>query len=167
MFCDDWQCVTPKEFNPFEGLEPRWKARGPVHPNPGAEEPEPPKPEKDGSVYELTLTSPDDDVYYLRETLSKIVASKMFDVIRWQACIELTKTGLPHIHAILYSHKKYLDGTKIKKMFRHRYELSRVRSEEKYLLYIKKEITNNIVIDYCAKKGIPQIWTSVIPEQQL
>lgn len=110
------------------------------------------------SVYELTLTSPDDDVYYLRQSLQKIVESAMFEVKKWEACIELTKAGLPHIHAILYSSRQHLDSTKIKTKFKHLYELKRVRSLNNYLNYIKKENGNPSILAYCEKKGIPQFW---------
>lgn len=123
------------------------------------EVPEPiPLPPGTESVYELTLTSPDDDVYYLRQSLQKIVESRMFEVISFKACVELTQAGLPHIHAILYSKKKFLDATKIKTKFKHRAELAKVRNLNNYLIYIHKEDGNPIIQDYCQKKGIPQFW---------
>lgn len=110
------------------------------------------------SAYELTLTTPEDDPYYLREALTNIVNSAMFDVHSYEACLELTEAGIPHIHAILYSKKKYLDATKIKTKFKHRYELKRVRDLTKYINYIKKEDGSPIIQEYCLKKGIPQFW---------
>jgi len=110
------------------------------------------------SIYELTLTTNVDDPYELRTALAKIVKSKMNGIVFWKACFELTKAGMPHIHAILYSSKKYLDATKIKQFFTKRYELKRVRSEQAFLTYIIKEKNNNVVINYCLQKGIPQIW---------
>lgn len=117
-----------------------------------------PVPPGTDSVYELTLTSPDDDVYYLRQSLQKIVESRMFEVIHFKACIELTQAGLPHIHAILYSKKKFLDATKLKTKFKHRAELSKVRMHSNYLNYIKKEDGNITIQEYCQKKGVPQFW---------
>lgn len=121
----------------------------------------PPKP--DGSIYELTLTLPEgtDDPYLLRTTLQKVVNSRMYEVINWAACIELTAKGTPHLHAIIYSKKKYCDGSKLKGKpisYPHRFEFKRVRSEHDYLNYIKKEAGNPVILDYCAKKGIPQYW---------
>lgn len=111
------------------------------------------------SVYELTLTTTKDDPYELRAYLNKIVRSRMFGVVKWKACYELTEAGMPHIHAILYSENKYCDATKIKALkFPYRYELKPVRSLHGFNNYILKEKNNPIVIEYCAKKGIPQIF---------
>lgn len=120
------------------------------------------------SVYELTMTSTKDDPYELRQFFSKIVQSKMFDVKHWEAVFELQKNGNPHIHACIWSSKKYCDGSKIKGKginFPYRYEFKRVRDVDKYLLYMKKDLANNITIDYCAKKGIEHYWTknAIIP----
>lgn len=109
-------------------------------------------------AYELTLTTPEDDPYYLRTALSKIVSSNMFDVTYYKASMELTKDGKPHIHAILFTKRKYLDSSKVKKLFKYRYELKRVRDLPAYLNYIKKEFSNVSIIDYCAVKGIEQFW---------
>lgn len=111
-------------------------------------------------VYELTLTSIKDDPYELRTTLGKIVKSKMYKVKYWKAAIELTAAGIPHIHAILCMDCKYVDRVKIKKWTPYRYSFSPVRDLDNYLNYVIKEEHNNIVIDYCKKKGIPQIWES-------
>lgn len=117
------------------------------------------------SAYEVCLTSPEDNPYYLRETLQKIVASAIYDVVYWEASMELTEAGMPHIHALILSKKKYLDGTKVKApkgpfKFKHRYSFKRVRKMVNYINYIKKENRNPIIIDYCVKKGIPQFWDS-------
>jgi len=110
------------------------------------------------SLYELTLTTTVDDPYELRMSLDKIVKSAMFEVKGYIACIELTKNSLPHIHALLFSTRKYIDGSKIKKLYKYRYECKRVRMPKNYYDYLNKEKNNPLVIDYCAKKGIPQIW---------
>lgn len=111
------------------------------------------------SLYELTLTTPTDDPYELRQFLDKITKSAMFSVKAYIACIELTKAGLPHIHALLFGNAKYMDASKIKKLkFPYRYELKRVRVPGRYHEYVNKERDNPIVIDYCNKKGIPQFW---------
>lgn len=110
------------------------------------------------SLYELTLTINEDDVYTLREGFNKIVSSAMFELKGYIACIELTKAGLPHIHALLFSNKKYVDGSKIKKLYKYRYECKRVRFPGNYYNYINKERDNPLVIDYCNIKGVPQTW---------
>lgn len=111
------------------------------------------------SVYELTLTSTKDDPYELRQWFVKIVASAMFEVKYWEACIELQKNGNPHIHAVLYSNKKHCDQSKVKKLgFPYRYEMKIVRNLDKYLVYMKKDLGDNIVNAYCSIKGIPQYW---------
>lgn len=110
------------------------------------------------SIYELTLTTDNDDVYELRTAFHKIVKSAMFSVKGYIACIELTKLGLPHIHALLFSNSKYIDASKIKKLYKKRYECKRVRQPENYYNYLFKEKENPLIIDYCAKKGIEQFW---------
>lgn len=110
------------------------------------------------SIYELTITTTKDDPYELRQIIFKIAQSAMFEVVSCAACIELTKAGLPHIHAILYSKRKYLDASKIKRFTPYRYELKRVRNESAYTEYIKKEKDNLTVSTYCEKKGIPQFF---------
>lgn len=112
------------------------------------------------SMYELTLTTNVDDPYHLRTALQKIVKSKMNGVVHWEAAMELTKAGMPHIHAVLYSSKKYLDATKIKKIFDKRFSLSKVRDEQAWLKYIIKMKNDNVTHLYCEKKGIPQLWRS-------
>lgn len=114
------------------------------------------------SVYELTLTTTKDDPYELRQFVKKISESSIYDVIDMPYCIELTTNGLPHVHAVLYSKKKYCDASKIKVLgFPYRYELKRVKNLDKYLIYIKKEKDNPTIIDYCTRKGIPQFDNAV------
>lgn len=114
------------------------------------------------SLYELTLTTDVDDPYELRQALSRIVKSAMFEVKGYIACIELTRAGLPHIHALLFSKRKYIDGTKIKKLYAKRYECKRVRLPGNYYAYINKEKDNPLVVDYCAKKGVQQLFEELI-----
>lgn len=122
------------------------------------------------SMYELTLTTTKDDPYELRQYLKKIVESRMFEIVYWEACMELTQAGIPHIHAVLYSKRKYLDGSKIKApkgiAYPYRYEHKRVKMPQNYLNYIKKENGNPIIVDYCLKKGIPQFWDSNVQVQE-
>lgn len=118
------------------------------------------------SVYELTLTTTKDDPYELRTFLHKVCKSKMFNIVHWKACFELTKNGLPHIHAILYSANKYCDATKIKALkFPYRYEFQKVRDEDAYNKYIIKEKYNVEVSMYCEQKGIQQIWDGLQEEE--
>lgn len=115
------------------------------------------------SVYELTLTTTKDDVYELRDALKKVAASAMFEVIKYEACIELQANGMPHVHAIIYSKKKFLDATKIKGKpvnFPYRYQLKKVRKLANYLNYIKKEDGNVDIKAYCEAKGVDQFWTN-------
>lgn len=114
------------------------------------------------SCYEVTLTSTKDDPYELRQWIQKIANSAMYAVVDMPYCIELTEKGIPHIHAILYSNKKYCDGTKVKRMkFPYRYEFKRVRDIEKYKNYIYKEKDNPVIIEYCFRKGIPQFSNAI------
>lgn len=109
-------------------------------------------------IYELTLTTTKDDPYELRTALNKIIKSKMFNVKKYVACMELTKNNLPHVHACLWMDCKYVDVSKVKKFISYRYEFKPVRDLDAYLNYIKKEDGNNIIREYCQKKGIEQIW---------
>lgn len=151
--CPLWKCVSRKDWNPFPELTPK-VVKEPKR-IPGVLRPLP-----DGceSAYELTLTSPTDQPYDLRTALQKICASAMFEIKAWEACIELTAAGLPHIHAVLFSARKYIDGSKIKKLYAHRYECKRVRNLDNYLNYIKKEDGNVNILNYCNAKAIPQFW---------
>lgn len=109
------------------------------------------------SAYEVTLTTTKDDPYELRQFIKKIADSAMFSVVDMPYCIELTEAGMPHIHAILYSKKRFIDASKIKKLgFPYRYECKRVKNLDAYKNYIMKEKENPIIIDYCLKKGIEQ-----------
>lgn len=118
------------------------------------------------SVYEVTLTTTKDDPYELRQWVKKIADSAMYGVVDMPYCIELTQAGLPHIHAILYSSKKYCDGTKLKKLkFPYRYEFKRVRNLEQYVKYVHKENGNNLILDYCQRKGIQQFDNGVSKEK--
>lgn len=110
------------------------------------------------SIYELTLTMPVDDPHFLKQKLEVICKSNMFEVVKYLGAFELTQAGLPHIHAILYSKRKFLDASKMKKIFPHRFELKKVRDHHAYLNYIFKEKDNNVIIQYCQEKGITQIF---------
>lgn len=118
------------------------------------------------SYYEVTLTSTKDDPYELRQWVSKIAKSKMFGSKDMPYCIELTKRGLPHIHALLCSDKKYIDSTKIKSLgFPYRYTCDRVKNLDAFNNYINKEKNNPLIIDYCKRKGIPQFDNAVQKEE--
>lgn len=109
------------------------------------------------SIYEVTLTTTKDDPYELRQWIQKLAGSAMFDVVDMPYCFELTEAGMPHVHAILYSKKKWIDSTKIKALkFPYRYECKRVKNLAAYKNYIIKEKDNPIIIDYCNRKGIEQ-----------
>lgn len=110
------------------------------------------------ACYELTLTTNTDEPQELIDILHTVIEKKMFGIVKWGACFELTKSGLPHIHAILWTDNKYMDITKMKRYIPYRFELKKVRDIRAYLLYIKKEINNPIIIDYCERKGIPQFF---------
>lgn len=121
-------------------------------PKPPIVEPEvPPR-----SEYELTITTTKDDPYELRMIINKIAESKMFGVNTMPYCFELQKNGMPHVHCYIYSSKKYLDASKMKKFIPYRFELKRVINSEAYINYLYKEKDNPLIIDYCLKKGIKQ-----------
>lgn len=116
------------------------------------------------SMYELTLTTDKDDPYELRQYLDKVIKSKMYEVKRWEAVIELQKNGNPHIHAVLYTDRDFLDTSKLKAKkgigFPYRATFEKVRKPTNYLKYMKKDFTDNITSNYCLKKGIPHFWGS-------
>lgn len=116
-------------------------------------------------LYELTLTTNKDDPHELKELFGRITRSAMFAVKGYIACIELTKAGLPHIHALLFSSKKYIDASKIKSMYPYRYECKRVRLPGRYYEYINKDVESAATIDYCKAKGIVQVWDSVLKKE--
>lgn len=115
------------------------------------------------STYELTLTTTQDNPQEIREYLEKVVRSAIFGVLKWEACYELQENGMPHIHALLYSSKKHLDGTKIKSpkgpvKYPYIFNLKKVRNMDNYLNYIHKENGNPIIEKYCNEKGILQFF---------
>lgn len=112
------------------------------------------------SVYELTLTTTKNDPQELLVYLTKITASRMFSVLGYKACFELTKAGLPHIHVMLWSGKDYLNVAHIREKikFPYRFELKRVRLQQNFYNYIHKELGNKEVEAYCNNHNISQIW---------
>lgn len=121
------------------------------------------------SVYELTLTSTKDDPYELRQYLLKICESKMFGVKAFKACFELQENGHPHIHAMLWSSKKVLNSNhvKCKIKFPYRFSLKFVRRQLNFYNYILKEKDDPIIIEYCLRKGLQQIWSNIEENQPL
>lgn len=119
------------------------------------------------SVYELTLTTGRDDPLALDAAMKKILKSKMFRIIAYQYAFELTQKGLPHVHAILYSGKRFMDATKMGTFWQERFELKKVISEKHYINYIFKEKNNKLVIDYCRKRKIDQFTSCPLLETQL
>lgn len=119
------------------------------------------------SVYELTLTTTKDDPYEIRMYFDKIVKSKMFDVKAFKACMELQQNGNPHIHAMLWSGKKVLNSNHVKTKIKYpyRFTLKFVRRQQNFYNYILKEKDSPNIIEYCLKKGIPQIWHTENTEQ--
>lgn len=115
------------------------------------------------SVYELTLTTTKDDPYEIRQYFNKIIQSKMFGVLAYKACIELQQNGMPHLHAVLWSSKKVLNSNHVKSKIKFPYifTLKFVRRQENFYKYILKNKNDASIIDYCQRKGIPQIWSSI------
>lgn len=109
------------------------------------------------SMYELTLTTTDPDPSVLIRNFLKVVNSAMFAVKGYIYCVELTKAGLPHIHAMLFCTRKYIDSSKIKKLYGYRYSCSRVKNARHYYDYIGKEKENPEVQAYCDAHHIQQI----------
>lgn len=114
------------------------------------------------SIYELTLTIDKDDVYQLLGDFNKIVKSRMFEIKGYIACIELTQSGLPHLHALLFSSRKTIDASKIKKLYQYRYSCKKVRLPGNFYEYINKERHNATVQGYCDARNVPQIWDELI-----
>lgn len=114
------------------------------------------------SIYELTLTIDKDDVLELLAYFNKVTHSAMFEIKGFIACVELTQSGLPHIHALLFSNRKHIDASKVKKLFPYRYTCKKVRLPGNFYEYINKERDNVTVQNYCTAKNIPQIWDELI-----
>ena len=88
----------------------------------------------------------------------------MFDVKGYKACFELQKNGMPHIHAMIWSGKKVLNKNHLtgKLKFPYICTLSFVRRQENFYNYILKNKMSPDIIEYCQRKGIPQLWHSEI-----
>lgn len=119
------------------------------------------------SIYELTLTTAKDDPKALISAIDKILKSKMVSSLQSLYAVELTKSGLPHIHAIVYSSRRFIDASKIKSFWTERFELKKVISEEHYLNYILKEKNNSDIISYCKKHNISQFSKCQLSEELL
>lgn len=144
------------------GVPHKYQERAPNEPVPhigGEIHPEIPM---HSSVYHLTLTTDKDDPYEIRDALHKFVQSAQVEAVYWIAALELTKSKLPHIHVVVYSARKYIDVKKISKAkyFQKRFQLNQVKDLDKYLLYINKNFRCLITEEYCARKAIPQFWSS-------
>lgn len=117
--------------------------------------------------WELTITqSPDrgHDVSAMLSFLNKIAESKMYKVDDYFACIELTKEGIPHIHAILGSSLKTWDISKMRPWYDQRFECKRVRELPYYCDYIMKEANNNDVMEFCRQYNIDQFIDAKTPK---
>lgn len=113
--------------------------------------------EKSHSAWELTITTDIDEPHIILAEFNKFVSIKMFDIVRYYGQFELTQIGLPHIHAVIFSKKKTLDVTKVKRYFKKRISFSRVRDLQKWLEYIKKSSEDILIKDYCVDHNIDQI----------
>lgn len=109
------------------------------------------------SYYELTLTQPDGDErpHALLAMCDKIVTSKIFGVVDYLYCLELTEKGVPHVHMFISTSKKYLDATKVK--WPYRFSLSRVRSVPDLIKYILKDVDPRIGA-YCILHSVSQFY---------
>lgn len=106
-------------------------------------------------VYELTLTIPPNAMtpVELYGWLDRIATSRTQSCVGYVACMELTKAGIPHIHAMLFT-SKYVDKSKV--TYPHRFEFKKVRSVENYLIYIQKCLDDPDIQAYCQQHGVPQ-----------
>lgn len=119
----------------------------------------PPKLKKP-NAYELTLTTEVDEPQKIVDSLYKIVESKMMpEILSWSACLELTKNKLPHIHCYIET-TGVIQPSKVKKLYKKRYSLSKVRNRGAFLAYIEKEKNNEEVINYCIEKKCQQFYSS-------
>lgn len=108
----------------------------------------------DVHFYELTFTQPDTlpkDPYDLLTALTKVVQSKMHQIIDYLSVIELTKSGTPHLHALLIS-RCYINKSKIQ--YPYRFSLSKVKSISAWINYLMKDNFSPDIISYCHSKGI-------------
>lgn len=107
------------------------------------------------STYELTLTTPDDDPKPLWEYIDRVCKLKSFGVVHIVAALELTKAAKPHIHALLYTNKRFLDAKKVK--YPHRFELKKVQSLDRYYEYIMKDVKDPRTIEYCNLRQVDHL----------
>lgn len=120
----------------------------------------PPKETKSVNYYEITLTTVDDEPQKIIEKMHKILTSKMLPKIdRWEACLELTAQGKPHLHILAETEGRILPS-RIKKIYKERFTCTKVRNLEAFRKYIKKEEQNEAVINYCLNKKCDQFYSS-------
>lgn len=109
------------------------------------------------SYYELTLTIPTaQDHAELFTGLRRLLSSKMVGMLSFEACLELTKKGVPHIHALIYSEKRYINASKLK--YPHRFSCSAVRSVPQFRAYIYKYRGREDIARYCELFNLPQFF---------
>lgn len=114
--------------------------------------------------WELTLTTDVNDPHTLLSDFRRIVSSKMFIISSYYAVIELTKVGIPHIHAYIESTK--INASRIRKLYKKRFTLSRVRNLKAYKDYLDKDKDDIILVNYLKEKKLSRVYSyNGIPQE--
>lgn len=113
----------------------------------------------DGSIYELTLTVPSvDDLKELIDGFYKIITSKMYEIHYYEGCIELTKAGVPHIHAMLVCGNKTPKASTIKKLYKYRFTCQKARMPDAFREYVWKGWGDFLIKNFCEDYNIRQFF---------
>lgn len=111
-----------------------------------------------GNCYELTLTIPDNNEKdYMINQFQVIVKSQMIKVADWVMAFELTKAGVLHLHSMLITTKP-IQPSRIKKLYKYVFHLSKVGSMQNYLNYIQKEKDNVELLNYLKSINLNHIY---------
>lgn len=127
----------------------------------------PPRPDlgplPEGTAFEVTLTVPPDDstvimIKTLADGFYKILGSKMWDIVYYEACVELTKAGIPHIHAIVVCGGRPLKAANAKKLYPHRMSVTRAKDLVALRDYVWKGWGNISEKNFCDDHNIRQFF---------
>lgn len=118
-----------------------------------------------GPVHEFTLTVPSGEshpemIKTLADGFYKVISSKMWDVAYYEACVELTKAGIPHIHAIVVCDAKPMKAANAKKLYPHRLSVTRAKDVTALRDYVWKGWGDFLIKNYCDNHYIRQFFRS-------
>lgn len=111
--------------------------------------------------YKVTITSAVESPTALLESLNKVLNSASFEIRWYEGWLELTKSGLPHIHICCHS-KKYMKAQAVLRLCKTRVDVSRCKTTLEHVnwhAYIRKDEDTRLPA-YLIKHSVCQVYTS-------